>query len=564
MLCKQSCLMAIVMSAFLLCSNGWAADKTGENYDLTAASCTAQVYVDAYNNATGQNDGGWLDTGIQLAGGVQVNISISATGTACLSGSNTAYCCGPDGKSSWGSLNGCYYGALVGKIGTGSLFSVGSSYNITTTNSGRLYLAFNDSGYSSNSGGYNVCVNVASQPSPTPTPTPAMTPTPTPTPSPTPASTPTPMPSPTPPPDNSCTAQVYVDAYNNSSAQSDGGWLDTGIELTVGQQISVSASGSACLSGPNYCCGPDGNSSWGTDHGCSNGALMGKVGTGDVVAGDRFCVGSSYNGTAVISGHLFLAFNDTNYSNNTGGFYACIKPGSRPSPAPTPAMTPTPTPKPTPTVSPSPTPAPSTSASISGTVYQSDGVTPLTGVSNLNIWAGTGTPCGASGSVSWASYSTVNPATGTFTVGSLSAGSYYLVAYSSAYFDWWASPQGVTNCAGAQLVTVTAGQSVTGMSFILPSPTPAVTPIPTPSPTSTPTPKPTPIATPTPTPMVSPSPTPVPSTTASISGTVYQSDGVTPLTGVSSLYIWAGTGTPCGASGSVSCCLLYTSPSPRD
>jgi hypothetical protein len=137
---------------------------------------------------------------------------------------------------------------------------------------------------------------------------------------------------------------------------------------------------------------------------------------------------------------------------------------------------------------------------VSGTVYQSDGVTPLTG-KNIVINAFTGTPCGSPMRVNSAG---VDPATGTYTILGLPAGTYYLQTWNENYInEWWASPQSVRDCAGAQTIVVTVGQTVTGKNFQL-------------------------------------------ELGGAISGTIYQSDGVTPLTG-KYIGITTFTGTPCGS-----------------
>jgi len=124
-------------------------------------------------------------------------------------------------------------------------------------------------------------------------------------------------------------------------------------------------------------------------------------------------------------------------------------------------------------------------ATISGTVYQSDGTTPLTG---KEVWisVNTGSPCDSPSGVG---STNVDSATGTYTITGLSAGTYYLRTSSSDNYvsEWWASPQSLWDCAGAQPVVVTEGEAVTGKDFQL-------------------------------------------ELGATISGTVYQSDGKTALT----------------------------------
>jgi len=104
-----------------------------------------------------------------------------------------------------------------------------------------------------------------------------------------------------------------VDAYVNSTANT---WLDTGIDITAGRQITMTASGEACL-GLNMCQGPDGGSS--NFNGCPSGSLVGKIGNGN-----QFCVGSNYQQIARSSGRLYLAYNDENYSDNSGYFSVTV------------------------------------------------------------------------------------------------------------------------------------------------------------------------------------------------------------------------------------------------
>jgi hypothetical protein len=125
-----------------------------------AASCDAAVYVNAYYNSTAIT-GGWLDTGLDLVAGEQ--LIIYASGIGCRS-KDSPYCLGPDGEKN-SPYNGCYAGELVGKIGAGTMICIGSSYNATVLQSGRLFLAYNDSDYLNNSGGFNVCINANQTPS---------------------------------------------------------------------------------------------------------------------------------------------------------------------------------------------------------------------------------------------------------------------------------------------------------------------------------------------------------------------------------------------------------------
>jgi hypothetical protein len=106
-------------------------------------------------------------------------------------------------------------------------------------------------------------------------------------------------------------------------------------------------------------------------------------------------------------------------------------------------------------------------ATISGTVDQTDGVTPLTG-ENIYVYAYIGSPCGSRTEVGFpGSYAWINSA-GIYTITGLPAGAYYLaVDSSSGISEWWASPRSVRDCAGAQSIVVTEGQTVTGKNFQL-------------------------------------------------------------------------------------------------
>ena len=102
-----------------------------------------------------------------------------------------------------------------------------------------------------------------------------------------------------------------VDATNNGVNQ----WLDTGLSVTAGQAINITASGLACLVG-QYCVGPNGDSGGGTSNGFLNGTLIGKIGAG----GAPFLIGANYQQNAAATGLLYLAVNDSYYADNSNGF----------------------------------------------------------------------------------------------------------------------------------------------------------------------------------------------------------------------------------------------------
>jgi hypothetical protein len=171
----------------------------------------------------------------------------------------------------------------------------------------------------------------AAAPLAAPAPPPAAPRTPAPTPPPT-----APPPTPTPP----ATASVPVPAA--------AGWVSTGLNVTAGRALSVSASGSWTGGPPQTgMVGPDGSSTaWpdnffdlqelGVCNFCAKihtphwEALVGYVGsdppppgsytsTSALAQGQRvFLVGSSFQGSAPGTGTLWLAMNDDAYSANGG------------------------------------------------------------------------------------------------------------------------------------------------------------------------------------------------------------------------------------------------------
>lgn len=105
-----------------------------------------------------------------------------------------------------------------------------------------------------------------------------------------------------------------------------------------------------------------------------------------------------------------------------------------------------------------------TGATISGTVYDDTGVTPIVG--GGSVMAFTGSPCG---SYITAGIGSVGP-TGTYTIGGLAVGTYYLKAYptNSYVSEWWADPASSPACADAlSVVVATSADIVIGKDFQL-------------------------------------------------------------------------------------------------
>lgn len=110
--------------------------------------------------------------------------------------------------------------------------------------------------------------------------------------------------------------------------------VNTGISVTAGQSLNITASGQICLVG-SYCVNAAGDTN-GSSNGFRNGALLGRIGA----AGAWFLVGTNYQQAAPASGLLYLAVNDSYYPDNSGEFAviigACSNPANK---LPNPALT---------------------------------------------------------------------------------------------------------------------------------------------------------------------------------------------------------------------------------
>jgi hypothetical protein len=125
-----------------------------------------------------------------------------------------------------------------------------------------------------------------------------------------PTDTPTPTPTSTPGP-----VTVNVPAINP--------WTDTGIDVTAGQTISVTASGTITI-GPNSYSSPAGQAGCVASEsmvapGLTCYMLVGRIGNGV-----PFAVGTNTTWQAAASGRLGLGVNDGIFSDNSGSFTAVV------------------------------------------------------------------------------------------------------------------------------------------------------------------------------------------------------------------------------------------------
>jgi len=136
--------------------------------------------------------------------------------------------------------------------------------------------------------------------------------------------------------------------------------------------------------------------------------------------------------------------------------------------------------------------------SISGIAYQTNGTTPL---NNIGICAYHDSSCGKM----W-DFCTTSGVDGTYTV-QVPDGIFYLAAGGGTYIgEWWAEPSSVRDCADANPIVASEGTPVTGKDFQLEE---GVT----------------------------------------ISGTIFLSDGVTPITGDTTIGIGVVRENPCQSQG---------------
>ncbi len=103
---------------------------------------------------------------------------------------------------------------------------------------------------------------------------------------------------------------------------------------------------------------------------------------------------------------------------------------------------------------------------ISGTLYQTDGTTPITGDNLLGVTAFAGDSC-ISGNWQWAGHGPVNPDDGTYTIGGLPPGEYIVENSSDSNYilEWYANPSSTRDCSQGTIITVSASQTEAGKDF---------------------------------------------------------------------------------------------------
>jgi hypothetical protein len=143
----------IVLGAALLAATG------------IACAATVNVVVDAAANSLG--GGTALDTGVFLAAGESFSISANPADLWDNSWTDPTYLSNADGHAFQStSLGGLYdaIGSLVGEIGNGPLFHVGTSLDGVAASAGELKFFYFDSDAFNNTGSVHVAVTAVPEP----------------------------------------------------------------------------------------------------------------------------------------------------------------------------------------------------------------------------------------------------------------------------------------------------------------------------------------------------------------------------------------------------------------
>jgi hypothetical protein len=108
------------------------------------------------------------------------------------------------------------------------------------------------------------------------------------------------------------------------------GWVDTGVDLKLGDTSHISATGQLQFSDARQANGPEGLPRGFMDvirnlpmNDAGRGTLIGRIGNSD--AARPFLIGAQYAGQARIEGRLFIAINQTSIDRATGSYHVTIE-----------------------------------------------------------------------------------------------------------------------------------------------------------------------------------------------------------------------------------------------
>jgi len=225
----------------------------------------------------------WTDTGIDVR--VGEHLAVNATGLVAHGGGGEYGPAGDPALTNFGAnvVNCVGHVALIGRVGAlGDAFYLGPDTSFASTRADRLFLGVNDTGVDNNAGSF--AAEVATE------------------------------------------LRYTSVATRDLSVPGTVAWTDTGVDVTAGQQLTVTASGTVIhATASNDGCDPTGEPGT-SGHGanliaCPNHAsLIGKIGD----AGSSFYIGRTYSVPTTGSGRLYLGINDNDLGNNGGSYSASV------------------------------------------------------------------------------------------------------------------------------------------------------------------------------------------------------------------------------------------------
>lgn len=255
-------------------------------------------------------DSNWVDSGVYLRRGEQVQIS--ATGVITAGRARIS----PDGLRSTdptAPLPSAAEGKLIGAIGNDSrapIIEIGRNYEFTADRNGRLFLTANRGSYADARGGFDVRIrserNTLGRNE-----------------------------------DDRGSVRSRNRDFNDRnrggqqertiSVPGNSRGTDTGIDVRAGEPLTITATGSIIAGQRVGSVGPDGQTS--TGFGINTrpvmsagvGALIGYIRMANGQMSPAYLVGSNLSTTAPHDGRLILAINDDNYNDNSGSFSVRIR-----------------------------------------------------------------------------------------------------------------------------------------------------------------------------------------------------------------------------------------------
>jgi hypothetical protein len=245
-------------------------------------------------------------TGVQVSRGQRVRIT--ATGQMQFADGRTSAPGGLDAREA-GPFPGERYGVLIAMVGgpqSAIYHIIGEEGEFEARLDGEVFLQVNAPSLQGARGNYTARIQAAAGSSSSPAPAPQE-----------------PLPG------------GSRELQQERTVPADNDWVDTGIDLLVGDTLRIRAEGTILYTSSNTC-GPNGGErTWGDliralpVNDVGRGALIGLIGQTGVAT--PFFIGAQAEFTVEKTGRLLLGINDDNYGNNSGSFRVQIEivPGRR-------------------------------------------------------------------------------------------------------------------------------------------------------------------------------------------------------------------------------------------